>query len=814
MTINTTTRVLGPYIGNGATLNYTFGFKVFIASDVQVLRTALATGVITTLVLNTDYTLALNSNQEFAPGGTVTFITAPTSSFSITITSVVPNTQPADITLAGNFYPLVVDNSFDRATIQIQQLSTQVQASLRLPITVPALTNPTLPYPQASSFLGWDATGQNIINYTPTAGGIPTNVVGVVYGFSALAGTTCFTDKRVYLAYHTTNGFGGGYFRGVFGAATNLDNGTQSTSGTAGYYWQREGTTGVYVNVEWYGLVPSTSGIPPDQTTILQTLLDSTTIKGIAFMPGRYGATYLSLATASKEWIVGNGFTIIMGLAVGATRCLFDLRNGNGLHMSGIKFQGQQKTVYTCGVHWYTNDLNSYYPGKADIDIEIGEFLLGMNVGMLASQSTYYAQGTVQAVGIATDAPLSECSIKVKIQDCPAGLRMCQPNGKLTFIDSYIEATSAGWAVPTAQSTWTTVELERFGELSFIGGSLENIISSTGTFIKQNGGNIFIESTVVETSSLSKFSGNYFCFRASKMLNLGFNNSTLPFAWIKSDSTGTIDIVNSWVTWPYQNMTASTATLAKGVSDLTTGAYAEAPNVLITCVDVELRDPAEQSGGAWRMMSSGVKTKFTNTRLTSFQSVALENILRLKDAKLNNSGVNLLASLIDNSNSTVTASPVTVPTTTGGWTFTSGGGVYAYGSIAPSATLNVETLNGSAQTPTKALRMQANGGVALTASSPSFNAEPFSTIYVTGWIFITAGGGASIGVKCESRDFADANPVVNNMTLGAANLLQTGWQPFTCWIQQTSGLSKARIQLYVENGVDAQWYGISAYVDK
>lgn len=807
MTINTEDRKDGPYIGNGVTTVFPFNFKVFTSADLYVVLALLSTGGETVLALTTNYTVSLNADQNVSPGGTITTLTTYASTHSVTITSNIPNYQTMDLTNQGGFYPSVITTALDKATIQIQQLAEQNDRSLTLPISSTA--SPLLPSPQAYKALAWDSTASVLENRDLT---ISYSASVEVATFALLGSTAATLGQVVSIKGHTTAGIGGGQFIAKAGSVTN-DGGTKINSATVGLYWQRMGTDGTYINTDWFGVSYSTSGIPADQTTLIQSLMDSTAIKGIVFPSGRFGATYLS-HTVAKDFIVGTYNTIIMGLATGATRCLFDLRNGNGLHMSGIKFQGQQKTVYTCGVHWYTNDLNSYYPGKADLDIEIGEFLLGMNVGMLASQSTYFAQGTVQAVGTATDAPISECSVRVKIQDCPSGLRICQPNGKITFYDSYIEATSAGWASPTAQSTWTTVELERFGELSFTGGSLENISSSTGTFIKQNGGNIFIESAVIETSSLSKFSGNYFCFRASKMANLGFNNSTLPFAWVKSDAVGTIDIVNSWITWPYQNMTLSTATLAKGVSSLTTGAYAEAPNTLITCVDVELRDPAEQSGGAWRMMSSGVKTKFNNVRLTSFQDVALENILRIRDAKLSNSGVNLLASLVDNSNSTVTASPVTVPSTTGGWTFTSGGGVYAYGRVTPAATLNIETLNGSVQTPTYALRMQANAGVTLTASSPSFNAEPFSTIYVTGWVFITAGGGASIGVKCESRDFADANPSVNTMTLGAANLLQAGWQPFTCWIQQTAGLSKARIQLYVENGVDAQWFGVSAYVDK
>ena len=131
-----------------------------------------------------------------------------------------------------------------------------------------------------------------------------------------------------------------------------------------------------------------------------------------------------------------------------------------------------------------------------------------------------------------------------------------------------------------------------------------------------------------------------------------------------------------------------------------------------------------------------------------------------------------------------------------------------------SATLNIGSLNGAAQTPTYALRMQADASVNLTAESPSFSCEPFSSVLVTGWVYITAGGGAVMRIKLNSRDFADASISTANIASGAVNLLASGWQPFMLWGKQIATGSKARIQLYVENGVDAQFFGVSAYVGK
>lgn len=629
--------------------------------------------------------------------------------------------------------------------------------------------------------------------------------------FLTLSSTTAILGQIVNTVCHTSGTIGGGQFLAVPSSGLTPDGGTISVSATVGIYWQRV-CDGNEVDITWFGVVPVFTGIPSDTTSIQQAVWDSPKFQAIFYPTGRYGVTKLTQKNPNMGLIYGDN-AIMLGLATSPLNCMFELKQGNGFHMRGIKWGGRQNLNYVCGMHWYTNDLNTYYPGKATLDIEIGEFLLGVNVGMLATQSTYYAQGTVQADGIATDAPISECSVRIKIQDCPAGLRMCQPNGKLTLIDSYIEATAASWTTPTAQITWRTLMLDRFGEMAMIGGSLENITSTTGSLIEQNSGNLFIESVVIESSSKIRLSGNYFALRMSKLLNFGFNSTSQPMFVIKNDSCGTVDIDNSWLAFPYQNMTTGTASLAKGVSNTATESYAEAPNVLMTLSDVELRDCYGRSGAAWQMPCQGIKVKYDNVRHTSFQNVSNEVTPRLIDAKLSNSKNNVLAALVDSSASTITTYPVSTPTSTGGWGFGSGGGTYTYGSQAPTAGLNIESLNGVAQTPSKILRMQANSGVALTASSPSFGLEPFSYLFVTGWVYVGAGGASQAGVKCELRDFSDTLVTTVNIQLGAVNLLAAGWQPFTGWCQQVGNASKARVLLYVENGSDLQFHNVQAFID-
>ena len=166
--ISSTTRTAGPYAGTGLQTVFGFNFKVFQASDVLVVQTD-ASGNVTTLALTTNYSVALNSNQDTSPGGSITLLVAPATGYSITLSSQVQALQGANLTNAGNFYPSVINNALDYLTILVQQLSTIVGNALRLPLGTSGVST-TLPTPVGSTGLGWNSTGTAIINYVLQAG--------------------------------------------------------------------------------------------------------------------------------------------------------------------------------------------------------------------------------------------------------------------------------------------------------------------------------------------------------------------------------------------------------------------------------------------------------------------------------------------------------------------------------------------------------------------------------------------------------------------------------------------------------------------
>jgi len=164
MTISSENRKSGPYAGNGVTNTFPFTFKVFKKEDVLVTFTTAA-GDDTALVLDSDYSIVLNLDQDASPGGTVTFpaVTSPllplATGQSLTLTGALAYTQPTDIPNLSSFFPTVVEDALDRAEIQIQQLAEEVSRSIKVSISDP----PLIPLPsapnRANSVFGFDAQG-------------------------------------------------------------------------------------------------------------------------------------------------------------------------------------------------------------------------------------------------------------------------------------------------------------------------------------------------------------------------------------------------------------------------------------------------------------------------------------------------------------------------------------------------------------------------------------------------------------------------------------------------------------------------------
>jgi hypothetical protein len=164
MTISSTARKAGPFSGTGVQTSFPFNFKVFAAGDLLVVQTDAA-GIENTLVLNAQYTVVLNADQDDAPGGMVTMLSATPVGFLLTISSAIPLTQGLSIPNMGGFYPKVIEQALDKLTIAAQQTAEAVGRCLRFALS-DNVDNATLPAAsaRAAKFLAFDATGNPTVS--------------------------------------------------------------------------------------------------------------------------------------------------------------------------------------------------------------------------------------------------------------------------------------------------------------------------------------------------------------------------------------------------------------------------------------------------------------------------------------------------------------------------------------------------------------------------------------------------------------------------------------------------------------------------
>lgn len=130
MTISTTLRTAGPFVGDDAEVTFPFEFKVFAPGDVAVYRTDSASPPTTQkLYLYVDYTITLEADQNANPGGVVTLLTPLATGYTLVVSSDMSALQPMALTNLGGFYPAVLNDAHDRAIICIQQLQAQLSGA-------------------------------------------------------------------------------------------------------------------------------------------------------------------------------------------------------------------------------------------------------------------------------------------------------------------------------------------------------------------------------------------------------------------------------------------------------------------------------------------------------------------------------------------------------------------------------------------------------------------------------------------------------------------------------------------------------------
>lgn len=161
MTVATTTNKV-IYTGNGSTTVFPFTFGTLPSGDLVVTLYDL-NGVAIPQTEITHYTVTGKGAED---GGSVTFLVAPPNGYTVLIQRLLPFTQPTDYKNQGSFYPRTHESSFDRATMQIQQLGEADGRTIKIPPQVQGVST-ELPTPVPNGLWGWDADGDAPRYYTP-----------------------------------------------------------------------------------------------------------------------------------------------------------------------------------------------------------------------------------------------------------------------------------------------------------------------------------------------------------------------------------------------------------------------------------------------------------------------------------------------------------------------------------------------------------------------------------------------------------------------------------------------------------------------
>lgn len=194
-------------LGNGVTTMFSASWSMISSTYAAVFLENASTGVQTPVTQGpgaAQYQIAITSS-----GFTVTFGTAPTASQYAVIGRTVPLDQTTPYSTSTGFQGKVEENSLDKLTAMIQQVSTSLTSAIRVPLGDTA-TNLVLPVValRASGFLSFDVLGNVIIVAGVSSIAISSAMVPVVQattlalartamGVPGLTGGNTFTGAQV-----------------------------------------------------------------------------------------------------------------------------------------------------------------------------------------------------------------------------------------------------------------------------------------------------------------------------------------------------------------------------------------------------------------------------------------------------------------------------------------------------------------------------------------------------------------------------------------------------------------------------------------
>jgi hypothetical protein len=345
------------YNCDGVTKAFAFTFNAAASSEVLVILTD-ANDTETVLTETTDYVVS-ETNNDFTNGGTVTTDSAYAAGNTITIMRNVGVTQESSFyesqpTLYGTF-----EDALDHLSRVDQQLNEKLSRAPLLPKSA-TLSNPVLPLPEGSKYIGWNPTGTALQNSSApsqtTVGATNvkylSNYADFATALSSIGGTTTtlVVDTTATVSVDTTTPSTLLMICTNMGAFSVATGKTLTISGpfVAGNYQIFSGTGAVKlsgpVKIEWFGFLTSATGAVNYAAVVAALATGSTDIS--ATVAGDYtydNSSITTISTAKLQLKLARGVNIKPS---SSTTSVFRI-TGAGIKFSGGTITGTGTYVTT-----------------------------------------------------------------------------------------------------------------------------------------------------------------------------------------------------------------------------------------------------------------------------------------------------------------------------------------------------------------------------------------------------------------------------------------------------------------------------------
>lgn len=543
-----------------------------------------------------------------------------------------------------------------------------------------------------------------------------------------------------------------------------------------------------------------------DVTTSVQNALayaESGRGKYLKFPAGDYRVTQITIGSTGNRNASTYDFYASTFIGIGSGSSIIQIKTGAN-KILGLNLSGSQSETYQSGLHWFTNDVATYYPGFMNLqNISISGCIIGFCIGALPSQSVIppFIPTAVLADGQAVNAPVSESFVtNLQISDCITCVYMRQPNGKLSFMQPVLNSSNAAWtpSPATVEGNLSAIRLKQ-GELTIVGGSLLNIESLTGELCSADLATLNIIGTIMESKSPIKISERAFV-RICNDANWGLNNDSNRFFDVLDSADGELTVSDSFLRRGYGTSSAQPVlrVFNSGGSTSVNDAF------IVNFDNVEFGDANMTQGATYKPLVIGCRSVFKNCWYTSHSSVS--PFPRLGSVKIDEKD-NRLIDEVDLANTTITAYGVNGNATSGGFTFATPSGNPSWGKY----TVGLPTIKGLAVSA--ALRLTATGGsVIIQATSTLFGVQPQRPYLLKGYAKTGSAGGTLL-IRVNYFDFA-GNPSGVDAQIDLYNGAESGfnfgavWAPFMLYFVPPSDATQASLNFYVQSNAELQVFNL------